>query len=71
MSKSFVIPISDDKHREIKIYCAQEGITMKELFIRAMEKHLDISLSDEEKGEISVEEVKGPQFDPKTGEPVI
>lgn len=36
--KSFPIRLSEDLHKELKIYCVEKGISMQEFILDAIEK---------------------------------
>jgi len=70
--KTIAIPVDDEFHRKIKVYCAENGITMKDLFIAAVEKGSGIKMTESEKEDMDFtiieDEAKFPKFDPETGE---
>lgn len=36
--KSFPIRLSEDLHKELKLYCVEKGISMQEFILRAIEE---------------------------------
>lgn len=47
--KRITIEVSDDLHTKVKLTAVKEGITMKELFLKAIENYLGRKLNENEK----------------------
>lgn len=39
--KNFPLRLDENFHRQIKVYCAQQGVSMQEFVQRVVEKELD------------------------------
>lgn len=39
--KSFPLRLSEDLHKELKLYCVEKGISMQDFILRAIEEKAD------------------------------